>query len=243
MTAIAWLTSTSSNAVAAKPHRPVCSPPRGSEVVARDSQALVWRTLREIEPKQQVIETSNPPPEGTTGIQSSYSGCARGNHRPVHLLSAGAGTSLPRTSGGNFHLSGELFTLTLTRPPYLPPTAVMQINVATGRRVFQETYEHASIEQLRPEHLGMEANLAFDEAGDVAWVLQTECRRIPCPLSVVVYDQHGASTIASYEQPTYVFSETGPPPSEVWNLAIADGHVSWSYGPTEASQHYEALLP
>lgn len=238
MTAIAWLTSTSPNAIAAVAHRRLCSPPRGSEIVARDTQALVWRTFREIEPKQQVIETSNPPPEGTTGIQSSYLACVRGSRRPVHLFSTGVGTSLPRTHGGNFHLSAELFTLTFTRP-----TAVMQINVATGRRVFQETYEHASLEQLRPEHLGSETNLALDAAGDVAWVLETECGRFPCPLSVVVHDQHGTSTIASYEQPTYVFSETGPPPSEVWNLTLADGHVSWSYGPTETSQHYEVPLP
>jgi hypothetical protein len=239
MTATAWFTSTSPNTAAAITRRPSCSPPRAHEVIARDSQALVWRNLREIEPKRQVIETSNPPPKGTTGIQSSYFACVRGDRHPIHLFDAGTDTSLPHDLG-NYHLSAKLFTFTFTPPASLVPTGVIQINVATGRQVFQDAYEHAWIEQLHP---GMEASLAFDEAGDVAWVLETECGRIPCPLSVAVHDQHGTSTIASYEQPTYVFRETGPPPSEIWNLTLADDHVSWSYGPTETSQHYEVPLP
>ncbi len=119
----------------------------------------------------------------------------------------------------------------------------MQIDVDTGQRIFEEAYEHAWIEPLRPERPEIEASLSFDEAGDVAWVIQTECNRIPCPESVIVHDRHGTSTVASYEQPSYVFSETGPPPSEVWDLTLGPGHLYWSYGPTEQSQRFEAPLP
>jgi len=84
-----------------------------------------------------VIETNAVPP-ARLEVQSSYFACVRGRRRPVHLLTTGPHESLSEI--GDLHLSGE--TLTLTFVPNgtrsFAQTGVLQIDVMSGRRVFEQ---------------------------------------------------------------------------------------------------------